>query len=157
MVEKALSAEKLWGSLRHTQLQDMTPAMGRAVKDIALSNLGTIRGHVNAEKFIPRYTSSSTTIPLWVWYEDLIYHCDDTLNTVYNAIGFPQQENAGCRTAHFKHETYPTNLLVELEQEPMLAPMMNGYKYNTEVNTSMLYEQYKKEVADTPLELGFWR
>ena len=97
------------------------------------------------------------TIPTWVWYEDLISDCNTTLHKVLRAIGFPKQENAACRTAHFKHETYPTNLLDALEQEPILRPMMNGYKYNIEVDTNVLYQHYKKETLDKPLELGFWR
>lgn len=157
VVEKAISANKLWGELRRQKkgTQIITPQIARSIRHGSIRGQNTIRAFVNAEKFLP-----SSEPPIWVWYEDLVRQCNDMVGKIYDALRLPVHESVEkkCSEVGFREGSYNDALVEELKKEPSLVPMIDAYKFNMEVDTQAIYDKLKDETANaTEVELGHWR
>ena len=168
VVEKAISASKLWNTMKHrgdgVETKDITQDIAQELRTSALAGFNTIRGHIVAEKLRHQKNSvrhnNNKNPSLFVWYEDLVRECNATINTIYTAIGVPETGSVNCNEAFFKNETYNDVFVDELQKEPELIPMINANKFNREVDTNVIYQKYKdetKDIHDVLLGKGYWR
>ena len=162
VVEKAISASKLWKRMKHVETKDITQDIAQGLGKSALAGFNTIRGHIVAEKLRHQKNSvrHNNNPSLFVWYEDLVRECNATINTIYTAIGVPETGSVNCNEAFFKNETYNDVFVEELQKEPELIPMINANKFNMEVDTNAIYQKYKdetKDIHEVLLGKGYWR
>lgn len=110
-----------------------------------------MRGFVNADGFFP-----SPEPAMWVWYEDLVRHCNHTSEKVYNALGLPVTTSERCNEVKVKQGSCNNVLVEELKNDSHLIPMIDPYKVKMELDTPAIYDRFKKETENvTAVILGF--
>ena len=153
VVEKGISAAKLWGVLKPGK-HPTDDQIAWSIVNSGLKSIRTIRGHVIADKFMHSVEPS-----IWVWYEDLVRNCSHQFERIYEAIGLPFVLPQKCSEAKFiGAEPYEGYLVNALKKEPSLEPMINHLTFNQEVDTDAIYRKMANETANvTEPSFGHWR